>query len=495
MALEPFAASRDIGIERVPFILPPQGVLAGAIFERCVKNEEIDDPHRRARLCTKAICILVSAGAKVPYVPISLKLPGRWFFAIGNTASFFNLEYWAIKASINDVLGPKGRWEVSLLQNAGKGRCYQVATLTASFIIALLSQVPVALPAMDYDADYRIPGVIVLLVAGSLLPVRSLQLSINEALKMKRCALGDVEKKLERIRREVVSLTQEYREIFRLAGYEEKMGMIAALAATSKDDELEEVWPHLSLVLGKPMESPAPKRNVLCERLSKGAGYFLTASFEAALAMYTWSKTKEHIIDNDVAAFGFTAATVLSWAYLTGESIANTTNRCVQSLFNFMKCRENRTLSEQIRPRLTLALKLLGMTLNVGALGPTVVIWGDFFKDNTDEQGYFQVTMCMAIFLLLSTATLDIIDETVEEIILKKGTPDQKQMIELNRKLLYLQQLLHRSSLLDFGTFLLNCPDRIKEHLLQKVDLAVERVTEFVEGGQQIVFEESTNTF
>lgn len=481
IALEQPIAIRDTGIERVPLLLPRKGVLAGAIFERCLKGEDIQDPHRRARLSTKAFCILMSAGAKVPYVPISLRLPGGPFFAIGNVSSFFILEYWAIKASINDVLGPKGRWEVTLLQNAGRGRCYEVSTLTASIAIALLSQIPVALPALDYDGKYRIPGFVVLLVAGALFPVRSLQLSIDKALTRQRYCLGDVEKKLEQIREEVISLTQEYREIFRLAGYEEKMGMIAALAATRVDNESEEAEPYLSLVFGKLIENPPQKRSRLCERISKGVGYFLTASFETALAMYTWSKTKEHLINNDAVAGSFAAVTVLSWAYLTGESVATTTHRCALSLFDLLRCRKNQTLSEQIRPRLNLSLKLLGITLNAAALGPTVVIWGDFYKDNAAEQGYFEATICATLFLLLATATLDIIDETVKEIILKNGTPDQKQMLELNTKLLYLQQLLHRSSLLDFSTLLLNCPDRIKENLLQKVDLTVERVTELVE--------------
>ncbi|CAM0117099.1 hypothetical protein [Rhabdochlamydiaceae symbiont of Dictyostelium giganteum] len=451
-------------------------LLSQAIYETCVERTPSPDPNRIIRLAVKTFCLIVSAGAKAPYIPISLTLPGGPAFAFGNTTSFFILEWWAIRATIDEALGARGKSESLLIKRGGRGALYQLATLTGALAISIFPQIPIALPALDYDGQFKVPGFIVLLGAGVFIPIRSLQLTVDNVLK--KMLIDQTGKKLQQARLSMMGLIQEYRDIFRQSSLQDKMEKILELDSIRGQKDLTA---YIQKVFKPKAIKPVVQESKICKRVSFVAGAMLTAAFEAALVMYTWEKTEEHFIDNEVAAGAIAIATGISWLYLTGQAIIGTTQRVSQAVVNLIKGRKDPSIASQIYPKLTFTLNALGLINTVLALGPTVVIWGEFYESNRYEQVAVEIVMCSSLFLLLSTATLDIIQDFMQQIIQKKGLPNEKLIAELDLELQKFQGLLKESALPDIAAFIMDIPEDLRETLLTKAELTSEVLESYLE--------------
>jgi hypothetical protein len=478
------AIALNSGRAREPILLPVDDTtplirvpnrLARAIYERCIEDADTIDRYPCGRRTALGASIIASLGANASYIPISLKLPVGPLFAIANFVGFFKLDIWAIRGTINDELGPKGEHEIVLLQRGARGKCYTIAVLASSLVVALLSQIPVALPALDYNGSLAIPSVVFLFVGGALIPIRSLQLSVNKAARLRNSGLGDVSRKVEELRLVMSSLIDQHREIFRKMGYERQLEFIESLRQF-EGAELEQTHAFALSILNPPLEDEEVPSRPISDYVAMGAGVVIALSLEAGLAYYTFEKSKLNIIDNSFVAVGFAASVVASSFYLAGRSIISMAQRMVGSLLNLLTCRIEKAIAHQLRPKMTIALKLLGMAIDLGALGATIVIWGDFLKDNLPAKLYFEITLCMAYFLFLSTATLDMIDEVIEESILNSDNKNERAIVQLNNRLKQFQSLIENSSLLDFGLFVAKLPAELKQKLLQRVNLSIEKL-------------------
>lgn len=467
--------------ERAPLLSQnPENVLVKAIFERCIDHSPLIDNHKGSRRVALALSVISSLAANASYIPISLAMPAGPVFAAGNFLGFFKLDIWAIRGTINDILSPKGSHEIILHQRSSNNKCYTVAVIIAALAIALLSQVPVALPALDYNGALGVPSVIMLFLGGVLIPIRSLQLSINKKIRSMNCCAGEEKEQWEQLRLEMISLIDQHQGLFRQMDSPDKIAHILSLAPNSQGSEVEKVNSYISALFNPSLDAPVEESSSLLGRISGVSGVLLTISFEAALAYYTFCKVKENVLDNDALAGVLAGSVVASSVYLAGQSIVSTAQRMAAACLNLVTCKREKTLAEQLRPKLDLSLKLLGLAIDLTALGATIVIWGDFLKDNPSEKIYFEITMCLAYFLFLYTATLDMAGEVTEEIVQHRGTEDERQIIEFNADLQRLKKLIETSSLVDFGSFVTKLPLELRSKLLSKVDLRIENVERFV---------------
>ncbi|MGR3973387.1 MAG: hypothetical protein QRY72_02265 [Candidatus Rhabdochlamydia sp.] len=451
-------------------------LLSKAVMEECIERRVASDPHKIARLAIKTVCLIVSAGAKIPYIPISLTLPAGPAFAFGNTTSFFILEWWAIRATIDEALGSRGASEAQMVKRGGKGFLYQIATLVGALVISIFPQIPIALPALDYDGQFKVLGFITLLAAGVFIPIRSLQLTVDNILK--KFMIDESGKKIQQLCFSMAGLIQEERDLFRQLPYQDKLQMISRLDDIRKSQDFSG---YIKELFTPKVGHKVVKESSLCKKISFAAGIALTAAFEAALVMYTWEKTQEHFIDNEAAAGAIAITTGISWLYLTGQAIIGTTQRVSQAVVNLIKRQKDPSIASQIYPKLTFALKSLGMINTVLALGPTVVIWGEFYASNRYEQVAVEIVMCSSLFLLLSTATLDIIQDFIQQLIQHKGSSDQQLIARLDHEFQKFQTLLRQSALPDIAAFVMDLPEDIKGRLLNQAAITQEMLDHYLE--------------
>lgn len=460
------------------FLLGDQSSLAQAIFEKCLSSSPLIDNNRCARRTYLTIAVVSSLVVNGTFVPVPMRLPAGPLFAIANFIGFFKADVWIIRGTIKQLWRPKGRWEIILLQQESKGKYYFIAIIVVAITVSILAQLPSALPAFDYNGWFAVPSFIFSLIGGTIVPLRSIQLSIDRVIRLPRCRVDVAKAELEKLRKAVISLVHDHRETFRKMGYSVKLAHVSKLGRLG-DTELRKVNDYFHSITDEPLNAPVVPKSSFKRNFAIVAGIWITTSLETTLATYTFKKTKESLIDNDVVASIFAGAVVASGVYLMGQSIINTTERIFNTVLNLVRCRREISVAEQLRPKLALFFKLTGLIIDSLALGATFVILGDFY-DEIAIRTYFEVTLCSAYFLYLFTATLDLVDEALEEIVLQRGTLAEKQIIEFHRGLVNLQQLLEDSSLTDVGYFIAQLPAELKNKLADRVNLKIDALERYI---------------
>ena len=144
-------------------------------------------------------------------------------------------------------------------------------------------------------------------------------------------------------------------------------------------------------------------------------------------------------------------------------------------------CCDVRNIGWQLRPGISCALTAVGLIIDFCALGPTYIIWGNFYsaEDSEAEHYFFQNTICISLFMLLFTSTLDIIDEIVESS-LARGTEEEKEILLLNREFQKLAALLENSSTVEFLEFLVDRDESTKKELLERIDFSADKLDAYV---------------
>jgi len=141
-----------------------------------------------SRDCTRAVskCALAAIVTlrNVAFMPVSLKLPlagWNWASAVGNVIGVSALDFWVGNLFINDSLPQStGLEKVSPQKTSTSSTAATIGNLT----ISLLSQIPSVYPTMQYNpGPLSVPAGLVVLFGGAVLPLRSIQLSMEKYYK------------------------------------------------------------------------------------------------------------------------------------------------------------------------------------------------------------------------------------------------------------------------------------------------------------------------
>jgi hypothetical protein len=471
--------------------LPMRNPSYGDRFTCCLlaicNNEPPEDSHPCTRRVLKGGAVVISAAAKLPYIPIALRLGSVAgpIAAFGNSTGFFVLEYWAISATINDLFGAKISGERELVQGDRQNKpnvCKHVAIVSTAAVLALSSQLPTALPGMQYnEARYKIAAGLVLMIAGALIPMRSLQLSIEQ---IRLQAKKTTESEMTKIQAKMGALVRAHHGVFIGKNLEGKRGFIETLDEIRHMDRAAQAKRYLAVFSQyepEPVSRVTSTARAVFNYTGLGLGALSAGIFEYALGEYTFEVTKQELCDNDVVGGVFATLAVGSTAYLFGRSLVSTTQRIFNVFGNLVTGGQVRNLSWHLRPKLSFALTAIGLITDICALGPSYVIWGNFYKDNEVEHELFQKTMCASLFLLLFTSTLDIIDDVVTHSI-TTGTEEERAILRVHREFQKLAALIGKSPIRESIGYLLSLEGQEQDVILGRLGSSTEQLRTYVEG-------------
>lgn len=466
---------------RVPILVGHQGSDEILIpRNKCCSNKS------KETAC-KIVALVVSASAKIFFVPVSLKLPLGSVFALGNALGFTNLEYWAASKTIEKIFLVPVDNPMLPSQLHPSGEVSNITLLPAA-IIAMSSKIPVALAAYNYNApQYKILAGTVTLVSGSLFSLRSLQLSISETFARKK--LTENQEKLSRVKEELKALIRENHDSFLSKSLKNRVQFILSVEnikdLPASTDKIHRYYQKMFYI-----QDQAPRNHSRCRKLTERCVYFtghiLNASFQTAAAMYTFVQTKKDIYDSNFLAGFLAGLTIVSDVYLMGSSINTTSIRLFNSVVNCLTGNSKPTITEEYRPKITFLLKMLGLIVDGLSLGASVVMWGEFYSSSKAAQYYFQSTFCMSIFLVLFTATLDSVDDMVELLIKHKGTKEEQSILKMSKEFREIESALDKISLKDIGLFLKKLSPDFQTKLFQKFHYTQENLHNLLEGIQDI---------
>ena len=188
-----------------------------------------------------------------------------------------------------------------------------------------------------------------------------------------------------------------------------------------------------------------------------------------------------HVFSYNYVAGAFSAVVVASNTFLMSTSVIGTSTRLFNTMIELFTGSSTPSISENIRPKLAFSLKTLGLITDALAIGPTIVIWGQFFSDNIFESRYFQTTISSSVFLIFFTATLDLIDDVVEYAIAKKGTESEKEFLKMAKEFNELEAMLDRFSHRNIGELLKFLPEDFQSCLLNKFELTRDKLDEYLQ--------------
>lgn len=389
------------------------------LYRAITEDGLLIDSHPYLRKMALISCFAVSVISGLLFAPVSLELPAGYLFAAANFLGFLKLYMWASRNIIHELLGPTTEAERILIERARPGKCVVATAVTASIALALFSQLPNALPVLDYDGKLKVFAFISLLLGGSLLSIRSLQLSLQKMAQKK-----------EQTRTTLVSMVETHLKTFQEMDPSLRSAHVSRLNADPAE-LIKEVFKESS----ESKVSPA----VLA------LGLWIALSFQVATAIYTFEETKTHMVDKNVAAGAMAFLAVASGAHLSSQSIMESAQA-----FYEMLVEGKRTIAEQLHPEWTRPLKILGSIVDAGALGACFRIWEEFYKDNMPAKVYFEITVCLAFFFFLSSSTLALSYELAG----KTGDDKEKLIIGFTRKLENIKRLIQQASKEDLDDFI-----------------------------------------
>lgn len=466
-----------------PLLPLNQPQLQQQILEIFDPPQNIKNTQCSKKIFFKSVAATISAAAKIPFAPIAMKLPSGPVFAMANIIGYWQLEVWAANKII-DSMSYEGS---DVHEKSCRKTCVKVTTFGTAFLISSSSLLPQAFAAAQYNSEpWKIPAATVIVISGSFFPLRSIQQSLESIGSCKKAKIKEAQKKLEQIKKHLIDLINYNKSIFISKKKFEKIELIEKLYDFTYDERFPTSITKASHIFSTlVIESDIPpKQSSFKEKtikiLTNVGGGILTISFQAAIAVYTYGEAKRQIMDNEVVGYTFAGTVVASNFYLTGKSIINTSRKLINGTIEMFCCKREKTLSEQEAPILAFSLKSLSFIIDAFAIGPTIVIYGDYFNDNEIQKTYVQTTMCLSVFLLIFTATLDMVDDVLEKFLTWKGNKDTQAIIQIAEKYDSVAQLIQSTPLFKMGQNLGFFPEAVQENIKERFQVSQELLSQII---------------
>jgi hypothetical protein len=419
-----------------------------------------------SRAASKCALAAIATLRNIAFMPVSLQLQlsgAEWGFAIGNVIGVTSLDFWAGSRFIDNCL-PKGVGLDKLFAKKETPYLQRVANV-GNLAISLLSQIPSVYPAIQYNkGSISIPAGIVVMLGGAVLPLRSIQLSIEKYFNLTSAKKQGIDTQKQEL---FVNLIRENKQRFINMTDNEKDQFITTLNDIRKlDDSPEKIQAYWAHLLSSTNFTPPPSLDCISlgsTQLSKALGLALTGVYQYVIGEYTYSKTKENVWNNDLFAGILSSLVVGSTLCLTGSAMINSAENLFQSITGINKDvrSQQETLAKKLRSKTMTALQGLGVAVNFLSLGATYIIWNEFYKNETEKKA-FEITMCSAIFLLLYAAIPSVINDAEEQMIAScTGTLEEKNAIKISSEYQALADSINNISPENFESFLPHLPPKL----------------------------------
>ena len=428
--------------------------------------------HCVFRRSLQTTSVIAATGSRYPFIAINLKLGGDIIpYAValtyGNLTSFAGLVAWSFLNMIDEYTEPMGEEERLLRRK--KVNCTNTVILVSSIGVGVLSQVPFAYLAYVYNNNNPIMPLI-MFATDSWFPIYSTNLSLRALAEMP--SLKKFDQNLVSTRKKIIKLIEDNRQLL-ATDKEGRMDYLNALERIKNPAE------YIGKLSKRRIEHDA--QSSLCLTVAQQTvnltGLALTASHMILIAYMSYEGAKL-ISDNPVADITTAGLVVGANLYLERLSIPRTAVRVFNMIKDALLCSCKPTLSDQFAPKLSFCLKAATLATAALSYGPSVQVSRDYFDGPFSY--YMQVAVSCAAILLVSTALLDISDRIVEGYVVRRGSEEAKQIMDLNRKMQRFCRLLKESHLLEYARFLKALPQELFDNLIEDTEITLENLGEYI---------------
>lgn len=442
--------------------------------------------HLVARRTLQGVSIVASLVGRVPFIPLSLKFAGDntvygVFLAYGATASFGSLVAYSFLNIIDSQMRPLTEDEHYLLHSR-VGPAAKKAFLLCGFILGVGTQIPFAIIAYKYNESstlnpggYLMPAMVVAIDSW----VSTFSAYMGLRTLGERSRRNPYEKELDVIRGKMLGLIGENQELFALADRRTQLGFIDAYQRIKQVDEAEDrVKQFYTLYTNRITDQTLTPSScsVATTYVAKTLGYIFAGCNIATMGYVAYLGT--NVVGLDVVVTALYVGTSL---YLNTTAIPNTAAKLFNLVKDVFSWSYQPTLSDQLSPKLSFALKSLSLATAGLSYGTAMQISHDYYSEHEWLEITMNVTLTSATTCLVSMAMLFIVDEAIQAKIENFGTEEEKQIIEIHQKMKSYSAMLSASPFIDLALHMKAIPPEALDLLRTNTRITLENLEQFIQ--------------
>ena len=433
------------------------------ILEKPIRGIPTQETSRQKTIRTSAqvAAVIIGGCGNLTFINITGKLAGdneayKWALVAGNTVAFGTITAWILLKMVNAQLRPRTVDELALIQSQTP-RWLRNSIKTTAITAGLISQIPVAYIAYAYNNN-NILYPIVILTSNASLPIHSLELTFDAFLRNRRYSeferqLLQSKKALTQmiatVTQAVAAMTPQQRNQFL-----QELSTIASSSTFSEEDILMNYLVKLRATAdGEPLTPDDPAWVTAVKYTAGATGLLLSFSLLSHYWMGGYEAAK--LADEEDSAFHHFSAGFVTFCntYLTADLIVKSTIGICSGVMNRVRGISKKTLSMELRPKLTNAFKVIAAASGALCYGASVQFSKDYFDGNFGR--FIEVTSAMGNIAFVTSGMLDCVQEGVQEYFLHRGTAHEKRSFGFQNEMQRLASLIDQCSPVDFAKALL----------------------------------------
>ena len=381
---------------------------------------------------------------------------------------------WPFIKLIDDFTEPLTDNEIILIKSE-LTRDGRKILLISSFVVGTIVQIPAA--AIAYFFNHRkLWRFVVAAVAGSPIPTLSLVRTHEAAQTLKRQT--SYERRLQAFKDTMIPLVERNLDLLAQLDQVNKTELVATfrkIKSITHSRTRRQCYAALMLKDNAVVTKQPPKA---ARRFVALIGVDLTLSHMTLFGILSY-RGAQLLISSPVGCAILTGTIFASTLYLESKAIGGRAVRAFDSAYNLFTGNYVPPLSAQFRPKLSFAIKALGLITACLAFPPAVEL-SDDFVDDPGWKHYFQITDSLAMVLFVSTAILDIIDGVIESHLLNRGKEEERDVLELKNEMKSFIRLIKKSPMIEFARFLRILPEKIWMEFVQDAEVTEASLDQYI---------------
>lgn len=441
--------------------------------------------HQTARVTAEIAAIIFLIASRIPFINISRTFAGDettfddisgWFLAFCNVSSFAVLDAFCIYNIVYELIRSLSEEEQEILA-FDSYRKIDVVLRIIAIAIASIAVIPHAY--VSYEYNNQSIAMALLAAAGCIpVPANSLFLSLSEG-KKNRC-LSPIEQDILDSKKKLIAYIDEFRRGLPLASTSNLERIISDFRTIQGlDTSIEKTNGLMEFIFREQPEvqDPPSKLRFCGKKCAEviGGGLSLSVMWYLGKIGYDFGNA----ISGTAAGVATGLAVAACSGYLTFDLLINATSCYYDMGVDLFTQKKPESWGHRVYPKITLALKLLVLTINGFAFAPTVQVVEDHFDGIPKD--FLEVAAPLSFFIICSYLSLMLIDEIMEKCTQKFGSESQREIITIGKRLNELSALLKQSPLIEFAKMRnILSPDVISQWQL-KLTLVSDKLTTITE--------------
>jgi len=445
--------------------------------------------HCVSRRTLQVVSIIAGYGGRLPYLALSLNVAGSnkaygVILAYGSCASFGSLAAWSFLRIVDTQMKPLTRQE-KILTESRMSPCIKKTLFASAIVLGFGAQVPFACLAYKFNkpSAFNPHGIVMpsmIFAIDSWVSVYSGYMGLRSLRERK--SLKGFENHLSNARSNMYALIEDNRQLLTMVGKSGRVDFVETYDRIKGIDNAPDRTRQLFNLFSRRISNHDLEPTSCAKRIDtavRAYGYLCAACNIGTLGYVAWLGM-DTVAQNVEANITVTAIYVGTALYLNATAIPETAVKLYNLFKNVFTWSYKPTLSDQLAPKLSFALKSLGLVTASLSYGPPVAVCKEYYKSNAGLEGLMEVMLSCANTFLVSMILLSIIDRVLEFQIEKLGNEDSRNIMRVHEKMRLLSSTLTTSPLIEIARYLKILPRETVEKLLGDIDDSVSRLDAYI---------------